>query len=123
MYWAPFNESRMSTPHKGSSCSAWNLPWEKKQLNNFEFAFAVLQTHVINGMFLPAALMAGRSRPDFHLLHIYHSLACSPSREGIPLTALTEATLVGKCPHSRFGLTGLTGLTLSDGAGHDLFVR
>ena len=39
-------------------------------------------------------------------------------KENIPLTALTEATLVGKRPHSRFGLTGLT---LSDGAGHDLF--
>ena len=43
-------------------------------------------------------------------------------KESIPLTALTEATLVGKRPHSRFGLTGLTGLTLSDRAGHDLFV-
>ena len=40
-------------------------------------------------------------------------------KESIPHTALTEATLVGKL-HSRFGLTGLTGLTLSDGAGHDL---
>ena len=43
--------------------------------------------------------------------------------ESIPHTALTEATLVGKRLHSRFRLTGLTGLTLSDGAGHDLFVR
>ena len=42
-------------------------------------------------------------------------------KERIPHTALTEATLVGKRLHSRFGLTGLTGLTLSDGAGHDLF--
>ena len=42
-------------------------------------------------------------------------------KESIPHTALTEATLVGKL-HSRFGLTGLTRqLTLSDGAGHDLF--
>ena len=40
-------------------------------------------------------------------------------KESILRTALTEATLVGKCPHSRFGLTGLTGLTLSDRAGHD----
>ena len=45
-------------------------------------------------------------------------------KESIPHTALTEATLVGKRLHSRFGLTGLTRqLTLSDGAGHDLFVR
>ena len=44
-------------------------------------------------------------------------------KESIPHTALTEATLVGKHLHSWFGLTGLTGLTLSDGAGHDLFVR
>ena len=44
-------------------------------------------------------------------------------KESIPHTALTEATLVGKRLHSRFRLTGLTGLTLSDGAGHDLFVR
>jgi len=43
-------------------------------------------------------------------------------KESIPHTALTEATLVGEL-HSRFRLTGLTGLTLSDGAGHDLFVR
>ena len=43
-------------------------------------------------------------------------------KESIPLTALTEATFVGKRPHSRFGLTGLTGLTLSDRAGHDLLV-
>ena len=44
-------------------------------------------------------------------------------KESIPHTALTEATLVGKL-HSRFGLTGLTRqLTLSDGAGHDLFVK
>ena len=70
------NESRMSTPHKGSSCSAG----EKKQLNNFEFACAMMQIHVINGMFLPAALMEGRLRPDFHLLHIYHPLACLPWR-------------------------------------------
>ena len=42
-------------------------------------------------------------------------------KESIPHTALTEATLVGKRLHSRFGLTGLTGLTLSDGAGHDFF--
>ena len=44
-------------------------------------------------------------------------------KESIPHTALTEATRVGKRRHSRFRLTGLTGLTLSDGAGHDLFVR
>ena len=44
-------------------------------------------------------------------------------KESIPHTALTEATLVGKRLHSRFGLTGLTGLTLSDGAGHDYFER
>ena len=44
-------------------------------------------------------------------------------KESSPHTALTEATLVGKRLHSRFGLTGLTGLTLSDGAGHDLFER
>ena len=42
--------------------------------------------------------------------------------ESIPHTALTERP-VGKRLHSRFRLTGLTGLTLSDGAGHDLFVR
>ena len=45
-------------------------------------------------------------------------------KESSPLTALTEATLVGKRLHSRFGLTGLTRqLTLSNGAGHDLFER
>ena len=45
-------------------------------------------------------------------------------KESIPHTALTEPTLVGKRLHSRFRLTGLTRqLTLSDGAGHDLFVR
>ena len=44
-------------------------------------------------------------------------------KESTPQTALTEPTLVGKRLHSRFRLTGLTGLTLSDGAGHDLFVR
>ena len=47
-------------------------------------------------------------------------------KENIPHAALTEPTLVGKRLHSRFRLTGLTGLTLltlSDGAGHDLFVR
>ena len=44
-------------------------------------------------------------------------------KESIPRTALTDPTLVGKRLHSRFGLTGLTGLTVSDGAGHDLFVR
>ena len=45
-------------------------------------------------------------------------------KESIPHTALTEATLVGKRLHSRFGLTGLTRqLTLSNGAGHDLFER
>ena len=44
-------------------------------------------------------------------------------KENIPHTALTEPTLVGKRLHSRFGLAGLAGLTLSDGAGHDLFVR
>ena len=43
--------------------------------------------------------------------------------ESIPLTTLSEATLVGKRLHSWFGLTGLTGLTVSDGAGHDLFVN
>ena len=41
-------------------------------------------------------------------------------KESIPNTALTEPTLVGKRLHSWFRLTGLT---LSDGAGHDLFVR
>ena len=50
-------------------------------------------------------------------------------KESIPHTAQTEPTLVGKRLHSRFGLMGLTGLTrltgftLSNGAGHDLFVR
>ena len=44
-------------------------------------------------------------------------------RENIPHAALTEPTLVRKRLHSRFRLTGFTGLTLSDGAGHDLFVR
>ena len=44
-------------------------------------------------------------------------------KESIPHTALTDPTLVGKRLHSRFRLTGLTGLTLSDGAGHDYFER
>ena len=44
-------------------------------------------------------------------------------KESIPHTALTEPTLAGKRLHSRFRLTGLTGLTLSAGDGHDLFVR
>ena len=44
-------------------------------------------------------------------------------KENIPHTALTEPTLVGKRLRSRFGLAGLAGLTLSDGAGHYLFVR
>ena len=62
--------------------------------------------------------------------HVLISICCTSTihlhahpKESIPHTALTDPTLVGKRLHSRFRLTGLTALTLSDGAGHDLFVR
>ena len=53
--------------------------------NDFAWKHAALRIecfcHAANTRFLPAALMAGRSRPDFHLLHIYYPLAFSPSRK------------------------------------------
>jgi hypothetical protein len=53
--------------------------------NDFAWKHAALRIecfcHAAKTRFLPAALMAGRSRPDFHLLHIYYPLAFSLSRK------------------------------------------